>query len=147
MKNCHELILAKREWTKTRNIVAINMSTDIKFSKAQVSKITQSGGSFGFLLRKLGEKALKIVAISLAKDNLPGFASNLVSNEINRFEIKISGKGAVRGLAPLVVSNKDKNDIIKIIKSLEDSNALIDGVTETIKHKLKSNKVDFFLLC
>ena len=147
MKNCHELILAKREWTKTRNIFAINISTDIKFSKAQVPKITQSGGSFGFWLRKLGEKALKIVAISLAKDNLPRFASNLVSNEINRFEIKISGKGAVRGLAPLVVSNKDKNDIIKIIKSLEDSNALIDGVTETIKHKLKGNKVDFFLLC
>ena len=64
MKNCHELILAKREWTKTRNIFAINMSTDIKFSKAQVPKITQSGGSFGFWLRKLGEKALKIVAIS-----------------------------------------------------------------------------------
>ena len=53
----------------------------------------------------------------------------------------------MRGLAPLVVSNKDKNYIIKIIKSLEDSNALIDGVTETIKHELKGNKVDFFLLC
>ena len=26
------------------------------------------------------------------------------------------------------------NDIIKIIKSLEISNALIDGITETVKH-------------
>ena len=26
------------------------------------------------------------------------------------------------------------NDIIKIIKSLEDSYVLIDGITETVKH-------------
>ena len=29
------------------------------------------------------------------------------------------------------------NDIIKIIKSLEDSGVLIDGVTETVKHEIK----------
>ena len=27
------------------------------------------------------------------------------------------------------------NDIIKIIKSMEDSNVLIDGITETVKHE------------
>ena len=30
------------------------------------------------------------------------------------------------------------NDIIKITKSLEDSGALIDGVTETVKHEKKN---------
>ena len=34
------------------------------------------------------------------------------------------------------------NDIIKIIKSLEDSGVLINGVTETVKHETKN--VDFF---
>ena len=29
------------------------------------------------------------------------------------------------------------NDIIKIIKSLKDSNVLIDGVTQTVKHEIK----------
>ena len=29
------------------------------------------------------------------------------------------------------------NDIIKIIKSLVDTNVLIHGITETVKHKLK----------
>ena len=29
------------------------------------------------------------------------------------------------------------NDIIKIIKSLEDSGVLIDSVTETVKHEIK----------
>ena len=35
----------------------------------------------------------------------------------------------------LFISNKDMNDIIKIIKSLEDSGVLIDGVTETVKQE------------
>ena len=52
---------------------------------------------------------------------------------------KISGKGAVRigKEFTLFFSNEDINDIIKIIKSLEDSGVLIDGVTETIKHEIK----------
>ena len=29
------------------------------------------------------------------------------------------------------------NDIIKIIKSLEDSGGIIDGVPETVKHEIK----------
>ena len=70
----------------------------------------------------LGQKAVTNIAISLARDNLPGLISNLASNTINRFERKISRKGAVRAEKgfPLFISNEDMNDIIKIIKSLED---------------------------
>ena len=32
------------------------------------------------------------------------------------------------------------NDIIKIIKLIEDSNVLIDGITETVKHEKKKKK-------
>ena len=35
------------------------------------------------------------------------------------------------------------NDIIKIIKSLEDSGVLIDGVTETVKHEIKRQEGRF----
>ena len=35
------------------------------------------------------------------------------------------------------------NDIIKIIKSLEDSGALIDGVTETVKNETKKQEGGF----
>ena len=69
------------------------MSTDIKLSKAQISKIIQSGGSFGSSSDNLGKKN---VAIPLARENLLGLVSNLTSNAINKFERKISGKGAVR---------------------------------------------------
>ena len=42
------------------------MSTDLKLSKAQISKIIQSGGFLGSLLSKIGGPLMKI-AIPLAK--------------------------------------------------------------------------------
>ena len=65
------------------------MSTDIKLTKAQTSKIIQSGVSW---LAVLDTKALKNVAIPLTRDNLPRLVSNLASNVINTFERKINGK-------------------------------------------------------
>ena len=82
------------------------------------------------------------LAIPSAKDNLPGSVSNLASNAISGFQIKISGKGAVaagKGFT-LFISNKDMNDIIKIVKSLEDLDVLADGVTETEKLEIKTQK-------
>ena len=38
----HELLLTTRQ--KLRNALSNNISTDLKISKAQISKITQSGG-------------------------------------------------------------------------------------------------------
>ena len=93
------------------------MSTNIKLSEAQMSKIIQSGRSFGFWLGNLGRKALTNIVIPLARDNLPGLVSNLASNAINNYEIKISGKGAVRaGKWFYLFWMEDRNDIIKIIK-------------------------------
>ena len=38
-------------------------------------------------------------------------------------------------------------DVIRIIKSLEDSGVLINGVIETVNHEIKNKKVDFLELC
>ena len=38
----HELLLTTRRTTKLRNAIENNMSTDIKLSKAQISKIIKS---------------------------------------------------------------------------------------------------------
>ena len=72
-----------------------NMSTDMKLSKAQISKIIQSGGSFGSWLANLERKALANVASLLARDSLPLLVSKLTSSAKNKFARKISGKGAV----------------------------------------------------
>ena len=49
----HELFLIQRQITKLRNNIENNMLTDIKLSKAQISKIIQSGGFLGKLLGPL----------------------------------------------------------------------------------------------
>ena len=49
----YELLLTTRQTTKLRNAIENNMSTDIKFSKGQISKIIQSGGFLGSLLSKI----------------------------------------------------------------------------------------------
>ena len=131
----HELFLTTRQTTKI-NFFANNMSTDIKLSKAQISKIIQSGGSFRSCLGNLGKKALTDVVIPVARDNLPRLVSKLTSNTINKFESKISGKGAVR-------AGKGFTLFIKVIKSLKDSGVSIDGVTETVKHEIKKQEGGF----
>ena len=108
------------------------MSIGIKLSKTQISKIIQSGGSFGSQFGNLGKKALTNIASHLAREDLPGLVNNLTSNAMNKIERKISGKGSI-----LFISN---GDIIKIMKLLEDSCALIGGVTETVKHEIKKLK-------
>ena len=60
----HELFLTTRQRTKLRNAIEINMSTDIKLCKAQVSKIIKSGGFLGKIfgpLLKTGLPLLKSV--------------------------------------------------------------------------------------
>ena len=62
----HELLLTTRQKTKLTNAFNNNMSTELKLSKAQISKIIQSGGFLGSLLSKLAGSLMK-VAIPLAK--------------------------------------------------------------------------------
>ena len=118
------------------------MSIDIKLSKAQISKIIQSVGSF---CSWLGKKVIIDLPIPFTRDYLPGLVSYIASNAIKRFERKISGKGAVRAgkRFTLFILNEDMNDITKNMKSLEDSGVLVDGVTKTIKHKVKKQEAGF----
>ena len=44
------------------------------------------------------------------------------------------------GIKTLIFSNKDLNDIIKIIKYLEDFGLLIKVVTETVENEVKEQK-------
>ena len=92
----HELFLTPRQKTKMRNAFANIMLSDIKLSKAQISKIILSGGPFSYWFGNLEKKTLTNIAIPLATDNLLGLLSNLTSNAINKFERKISGKRVVR---------------------------------------------------
>ena len=69
----HELLLTTRQKPKLRNAFNNNMSIDLKLSKAQISKIIQSGGFLGRLLGlllKTGLPLIKNVIKPLAKSVL-----------------------------------------------------------------------------
>ena len=120
------------------------MPTDIKLSKAQISKIIQSGGSFGSWLDSLDKKILTNVVIPLARDNLPGLVSNITSNA----KKIISGQEAVRTGKRFTsfISNEYMNNIFKIIKLLEYMGVLFDTITETVKYEIKNKRADSLVL-
>ena len=137
------LFLTTRHKTKMQNAVNNNISTNIKLSRVQIPKAIQSGVYFD---------SINKFAFSLAKDNLPRLVNNVAWNAVNKFERKISGKGAVRAgkVFTLFNLNEDLNYNIEILESLEDSSVLIGGITETVKHRknIKKNKeADFLKLC
>ena len=129
----HELLLTTRQKTKLRNAFNNNMSTDLKLSRAQISKIIQSGGFLGSLLSKLSGPLMK-VAIFLAKNVLAPLGITAVASAIDAgIQKKIHGSGT----ATLIISNEEMNHKVKFIQTLEDSNILLKGVTKTIKNKAK----------
>ena len=65
----HELLLTTRQKTKLRNAFENNMSTDIKLSMTQISKVIQSGLVLGSLLSKIADPLMK-VAVPPAKNVL-----------------------------------------------------------------------------
>ena len=79
----------------------------------------------------------KIVLISLG-------VSSEVSAADADIQKKIYGSGHPSDLAShtttLIISNEEMEDIIKIIKSLEESGLLIKAVSKTNKNEAKKNK-------
>ena len=78
----HELLLTTRQKTNSRNAFNNNMSTDLELSRAEISKIIQSGGFLGPLLSKLADPLMK-VAIPLAKNVLVPLGITAAASAIN----------------------------------------------------------------
>ena len=57
----HELLLTTKQTTKLRNAIENNLQTDIKLSKAQISKVIQSGGFLGKNFRPLLKTRLSLL--------------------------------------------------------------------------------------
>ena len=113
----HELLLTARQ-IQLRNAFNNNMSINIKLSKAEMSKIIQSGGFLGSLLNKLA-------------------AASAIDTEIQN---KIHGLEKTT----LIISNEEMIEIIKTIQALEDSNILLKRVTKTIRNETNETKRRIF---
>ena len=106
------------------------MLTDIRPYKTQISKIVHLEEFFGTLLGKLTCPVMKMV-IPLAKKIL----------------LPLKGRWAIAMCLGweivLVISVEAIDDIMKIIKSLEDSSLLADGISETVKNVIKEPRSAF----
>ena len=134
----YELLLTTRQNTKLRNALNNNSATDIKLSKAQIKKLIQSGGFLGKLLSKLAGPLMK-VAMPLAKNVLAPLGLTAAMPAIDgSIQKKIHGSGI-----KLIIEEEDMQDIIKIIKELENSDILLKGVSKTIENEIKKQRGGF----
>ena len=143
----HELLLTNRQVANIRKAFANNLSTDIKFSKAQLSKMIQSGGFLGKLLGPLlraGLPLMKSVIKPLAKSVLVPLGLTAAASAADAgIHKKILGSGSDHNNTILIISNDEMDDILKIVKSLEDSGVLLKGVSETIQNEAKEQRGGF----
>ena len=98
----------------------------------------QSGGFLGKLLSKLAGPLMK-VAMPLGKNVLAPLALTAAMSAIDgSIQNKIHGSGV-----KLIIEQEDMQDIIKIIKELENSDILLKGVSKTIENEIKEQRGGF----
>ena len=105
----------------------------------------QSGGFLGRLLGpllKTGLPLIKIVIKSLAKSVLIPLGLTAAASAADAgIHKKILGPG--HNNTTLIISNDEIDDILKIVKSLENSGVLLKGVSETILNEAKEQRGGF----
>ena len=144
----HELLLTNKQVSNFRKGFGNYLSTDIKLSKTQLSKMIQSGGFLDRLLGSLlktGLTSIKNEIKPLAKSVLVplGLTATASAAEAGMHK-KILGSGHNHpSSTTLIISNDEMEDIIKIVKSLEHSGLLLKGVTETVQNEVKEQKGGF----
>ena len=105
----------------------------------------QSGEFLGRLLGPLlttGLTLIKNVIKTLAKSVLIplGLTAAALAADVGIHK-KILGSG--HNNTTLIISNDEMDDILKIVKSLENSGVLLKGVSETIQHEAKEQRGGF----
>ena len=118
---------------KLREKVENNMSPDIKLSKGQINKLIKEGGALGSILSRFLPKLIK-PAISLGKNILAPLG---LSAAMSATDAAIQKKVHGYGIKTVRFSNKDLDDMTKIVKALEDSDVLMKRITETLKNDIK----------
>ena len=119
----HELLLTNRQVANLSKAFANHTSADIKLSKTQLSKMIQSGGFLGRLLGPLlrtGLTLMKSVIKPLAKIVLVPLGLTAAASAADA-EL---GSGHNNNTT-LIISNDEMEDILKTVKSLEDSGVLL----------------------
>ena len=86
--------------------------------------------------------------LPLMKNVLTPLANNVLlpfglSAGMSAADAAIQKKNYGSGNTALIITNEEMEDIMKIVKSLEESGLLIQGISETIKNETKKQKSRF----
>ena len=125
----HKLVLTNTKVSKLFKAFKNGSSTNIKLSKTQLHKIGQSEG---FLDRLLGP--LIKTGLPLIRNILKLLAKNvLIPLQLiaaaSAADATIHKKMFGSGVTALIISNVKMNDVMKIVKCLEESGLVIKGVS------------------
>ena len=94
-------------------------------------------------LLKTGLPLMKSVIQPLAKGVLITLGLSVAASAADaRIHEKFLGSGHNTNL---IISNDEMEDIMKMVKPLEDSEILLKGVIETVKYEVKEQKGGFFV--
>ena len=141
----HKLLLFNRQVANFRKAFANCLSTDIKLSKTQLSKMIKSGEFLGRLLGSLlktGLTLIKNVIKPLSKSvliplGLTAAAAAAADVGIDKKNLESGHSSSSHKNTVLLISNNDIEDIIKIVKSLGDSGLLLKELTGTVQNEVK----------
>ena len=139
----HKLLLTSTQVAKLRKALANNSSANVELSTTQLHTIGHSGGFLERLLGPLLKTELSLIGNvlkTLAKSVLIPLGLTAATSAI---EAAIPKKMFGSDFPTLIISNEETNEIMKIVKSLEESGLLIKGISETIKKEAKEQKGEF----
>ena len=134
------MLLTNTQISKLRKAFANGSLANTNLSKTQLHKIRKSGEFWGRRLGpflKTGLPLIGNVLKPLAKGVLipSGLTAAALATD-SAIHKKMFGSGTTT----LIISNKEINDIMKIMKFLEECGLLIKSFSETIKNKAKESK-------
>ena len=130
----HELLLTNRQVANIRKAFASHLSTDIKLSKIQLSKMMQSERFLGKLLGpllKTGLPLIKSVIKPLAKSALVPLG------------LTAAASVADAGIHKNILGSGMNNNTILIISNDEMDDILLKGVSKTIQNEAKEQRGGF----
>ena len=137
------MLLSNIQVSKVRKAFGHGSAANIKLSKTQLYIIGQSGVFIGRLLGPLLKTGLPLVGNVLKPLSNSVLIPLGLTGAGSATDVAIDKKMFGSGTTTLIISNEETNDIMKIVKSLEESALLIKGVCETIKNEAKEQKGGF----
>ena len=148
------MLLTNTQVSELRKDFENGLSANMKLQKTWLHKIRQSGGFLGELLGPLVNTGLPLM-----KNALKPFAQSVLiplvltesaSATDSSIHKKMFGSGTrlldLANWKTLIISNEEMNDVMKIIKSLEESGLLIKSISETTKNGAKEQEGEFIVM-